>query len=254
MASRAEAIATGASEAVPRPATSPTFFGAVRAALSDGYYHSWRLVPANVLWAVAAIGLAVAALAIPLGILLLPLLALPTAGVFRVTTRIVRGVAVSFWDAVDAWRSDLLATLVVGAGAVLLSLVLGTNAVLGLSSDSPIGWGLATMAAWGLAALWAVAWTAWPILEDPGRRGTPLRARLRLAVLLALAHPIRIGALALGLAVFLVLSTIAIVALVTVSVSFSALIASRYVLPAADRLETRLGAGPEPAIELRPDA
>jgi len=45
----------------------------------------------------------------------------------------------------------------------------------------------------------------------------------------------------LVLLALLVLSTIAFVALLTVSVAFSALVAARYVLPAADRLETALG-------------
>ena len=43
-------------------------------------------------------------------------------------------------------------------------------------------------------------------------------------------------------AVFLVASTVAIVALVTISVALAALVATRYVLPAADRLEATLDA------------
>jgi uncharacterized membrane protein YesL len=246
VASRAEAIgadAAGVAAAGRSATTGPSLGGAVRAALTDGYYHSWRLVPANIVWAAAAIVLAGATVISPLGVLLLPLLALPTAGVFRVTTRIVRGEAVSFWDAMDAWRSAVRQTLAVGAGAVLAVVVLGTNVVLGLAGESPLGWAIATMAAWGLAVLWLMAWTAWPILEDPERSGIPLRARLRLAALLVLAHPVRIGLLGLGLAIFLVLSTVAIVALVTVSVAFAALVTTRYILPAADRLEAQLRAG-----------
>jgi hypothetical protein len=56
-----------------------------------------------------------------------------------------------------------------------------------------------------------------------------------------------VGSLGLILAALLVVSTIAIVALVTVSVGFSALVASRYVLPAADRLESQLAASPSPS-------
>ena len=41
---------------------------------------------------------------------------------------------------------------------------------------------------------------------------------------------------------FLVASTVAVVALATVSIAFSALVASEFVLPAADRLEARLAA------------
>jgi hypothetical protein len=73
-----------------------------------------------------------------------------------------------------------------------------------------------------------------------------------LAGLLVLAHPIRLGAVGLALAAFLALSTIAIVALVTVSVSFAALVTSRLVLPAADRLEASLAA-PATGIAAPPD-
>jgi hypothetical protein len=216
--------------------------GAIRAAAEDGYYHSWRLVPANLVWAAVAIALGVLVLMAPPAILLMPLLALPTAGLFRVATRIARGEAVSFWDAIDAWRTDVVPTLVVGAGLVGSVVVLGFNVVSGLTSDSFVGWGLATLAGWGLLAAWLYAWTLWPILLDPARADRPVLDRVRLAALLVLAHPIRIGLLALVLAVFLVLSAVAIIALVTVSVAFAALVSSRFVLPAADRLEADLAA------------
>ncbi len=237
MASRAETLAR------PAPLAAPGLGTAIRAALSDGYYHSWRLVPANLLWAVVAMTVAVTVALFPPAIVVAPVLAVPTAGIFRIATRIVRGEAVSFWDAVDAWRTNVLATLGLGAAAVLVGVVLSANTVIGLGADSPLGWAMATLAAWGLVALWLLAWTAGPVLADPARAGQPIGGRLRLAALLVLAHPVRIGALGLVLAIFLVLSTIAIAALVTVSVSFAALVASQYVLPAADRLEERLAGG-----------
>jgi hypothetical protein len=222
-----------------RPAT-PSIGAAIRSAAEDGYYHSWRLVPANLVWAAVAIPLGVAVAIEPPAVILLPLLALPTSGLFRVSTRIARGEGVSFWDAIDAWRTDVVATLAVGAGLVGSAVVLGFNVVSGLTSDSFAGWGLATLAGWGLIAGWLFAWTLWPILLDPARADRPVRDRVRLAGLLVLAHPIRIGSLGLVLAVFLVFSTVAVVALATVSVAFAALVASRFVLPAADRLEAQL--------------
>ena len=220
----------------------PSIGGAIRLAAQDGYYHSWRLLPANVVWAVVAIMIAGLTLFAPPAILLLPLLALPTAGIFRVTTRITRGESVSFWDAVDAWRMDLGPTLVAGSALLGTVVVLGSNVLSGLTSDSPLGWGLATFAGWGLLATWLFAWTLWPILVDPARRDRPAVERARLAGLLVIAHPGRVGMLGVVLAVFLAVSSIAIVALVTVSVAFSALVASRFVIPAADRLEAELAA------------
>ncbi len=60
--------------------------------------------------------------------------------------------------------------------------------------------------------------------------------------LLAFAHPVRLGALTLVLALILAASTVVFAALVTVSVALCAFIACRYVLPAADRLEAQLAA------------
>ena len=58
-----------------------------------------------------------------------------------------------------------------------------------------------------------------------------------------LAHPVRLAILGLALGVFLAASVVAIVALITISVVVAALIATRLVLPAADRLDTRIGFG-----------
>ncbi|HEU4571888.1 MAG TPA: hypothetical protein VFR93_04320, partial [Candidatus Limnocylindrales bacterium] len=58
--------------------------------------------------------------------------------------------------------------------------------------------------------------------------------------LLVLAHPFRLGVLALVAGVLLVVSAVLFAALVTVSLAFVALLAARYLLPAADRLEARL--------------
>ena len=90
--------------------------------------------------------------------------------------------------------------------------------------------------------VWLVAWAAWPLLLDPDRADRPVRERLRTAVLLVLAYPLRMAMLGALLAVVVLVSSVAVVALMTISVSFAALVATRYVLPAADRLEARLEA------------
>jgi hypothetical protein len=226
----------------PSPtATSPTLRGAVREALSDLYYHSWRLVPANVLWAVTAVAAVVVAILVPVGFVALAFVALPTAGMFRMATRIARGRSVSFGDALEGWRRDVVASLAVGGGLVLVAIVLGVNLASGLIAGTALGWAFATLALWGLVAAWLFAWTVWPLLTDPARAGWPARERIRLAGLLVLGHPVRLGGLGLGLLVFLVASLVATVALVTVSVAVAAVVSARLVLPAADRLDARLG-------------
>ena len=89
-------------------------------------------------------------------------------------------------------------------------------------------------------SIWLVSWTAWPLLLDPVRADRPVRERLRTAVLLVLAYPIRLGALGAVLALIVLASTVAFIALMTISVAFAALVATRYILPAADRLDERM--------------
>ncbi|HEX5823541.1 MAG TPA: hypothetical protein VFY18_03685 [Candidatus Limnocylindrales bacterium] len=213
---------------------------AQRSALTDFYFHSWRLLPANILWAVVTLAIVGLAILVPPLIVLAPLAALPVAGIFRIATRIVRGESVSFWDGLSAWQSEMRPALALGTGLLGATIVLGFNFVSGILSDSLAGWAFATLAFWGLVGTWLFTWVAWPILLDPERARQPVRDRLRLAALLLIAHPARVGGLGLVLAVLLVVSTVAVVALVSVSVSFSALVAARYVLPAADRLESGL--------------
>jgi hypothetical protein len=92
-----------------------------------------------------------------------------------------------------------------------------------------------------IGGLVLVCW--WPLLVDPRREGARAgRRALRSASVMVLAHPFRIVALAALLAPVLAISTIAFAALVSVSLSFSALLACHYVLPASDRLDTQLAA------------
>jgi uncharacterized membrane protein YesL len=249
VASRAEAIARrdeepldaepldGDAAARPRPVG---LFGSLRAALGDAYFHSWRLVAANISWSLVACALTVAVAVTPLAVVLLPLLAIPTAAIFRITARIVRRRSVSFWDGYRGIGGQLRAILGLGVAFTVAGLVLGLNVLTGLTSAGIAGWGIATLAAWGLVAAWVLAWTVWPVVVDPERETTPARARLRLAGLLALAHPIRLGALSLAIGVLLVVSTAAVAPVLTISIALAALWSSHVVLPAADRLEALL--------------
>jgi hypothetical protein len=108
-----------------------------------------------------------------------------------------------------------------------------------LTLGGPLGWAIATAAVWGLVILWAWLLCLWPLVVDPRREELGLRQTMRLAALLVLAFPFRIGTLMLVTALLLVISTVLFAALVTVAVAFGALLGCRYVLPAADRLEGR---------------
>jgi hypothetical protein len=221
---------------------APSLGGALRAAAGDFFFNSWRLVPANLLWALSLVVVALSWLLLPpLGLLVAVVTVLPTAGMFRLAALIARGEPASFSDATDAIHDQPLPRLGIGLMVVIAALVLLTNLASGVLSGSPLGWALATLAAWGLLAGWCWLFAFWPILLDPRRPSAGMSAAARLAALLLLAHPVRLALLGLVLAVLLTISLAALVALLTVSFAFAALASAHYVLPAADRLEARLG-------------
>jgi hypothetical protein len=227
-------------EDIYRVPAAPRLLGALRESASDFYYNSWRLVPANIVWGALLVLLMFVASIRPLAALLLfPLLALPTAGVFRMAALIVRGDSVALSDAFEAWRLYLRPALAAGVVFTVLALIFAVNLAVGVASDSFFGAMVAAFAAWGVLVLWTGALAFWPLLVDPRRAELRMRERLRLVAVLVLAFPLRLSALALTLAALVVLSTFVFAALITVSVAFCALVASRYVLPAADRFEGR---------------
>jgi hypothetical protein len=225
--------------ALPAP---PRLAGAVRAAAVDFYYHSIRLVPANVAWGVPftmALWLAFGGAIVP-AICIAATLGVPTAGIFRLATLAARGEDVNLSDAFAAWRAYFVPALVGGVALTVAATVFATNVATGVGIGSPPGWALATLAGWGLLATWTFSLAFWPLLVDPARHHLSSIARAKLAALLVIAFPGRLGALATVSAILAIISTVAFAAIVTVSVAFIALITARYCLPAADRLEARL--------------
>lgn len=220
---------------------APSLRGALRAAGSDLYYNSWRVVPANLAWGCLLLAiLALAGAWSAFALLALPLLAVPQVGMARLAALLARAEPVSLGDAVSAWRRYLGTSVLLGAFTLAAGAVLGFNVWYAVVDGGVPATAIGTLSLWGLIALAMVMLAAWPLLTDPRREGTPVRARLRLAVVLVLAHPGRMLALAAVAIVLLALSTVALAALLTVSVGYADLVAARYVLPAADRLEARL--------------
>jgi uncharacterized membrane protein YesL len=141
-----------------------------------------------------------------------------------------------------AYRQFGLPALGIGVVTTLAATLLASNVVVGAATSGLVGWAFATLAASGLLGIWVVGFPVWIILVDPEREDRPLRERLRLALLLVLAAPGRMAALTFLLSVVLLISTVAFAALLTISVAYSSLVASRYILPLSDRLETWLAA------------
>lgn len=234
-----------ASRAEPLPAQAGGGLrNAFRAAAIDFYYQSIRVVPANVIWGVAF--LAVLAISISGGpiatLAALPLLAIPYVGIVRLAALVARDRDVVLSDVWRAYRQFGLTALAIGVLTTLAVALLASNVVVGATMGGLGGWVFATLAASGLLGIWVVGFPLWILLVDPDRADRPLRDRLRLAVLLVVAAPGRMVTLGLLLSIVLLVSTVAFAALLTISVSYSALVAARYVLPLADRLETWLAA------------
>jgi hypothetical protein len=227
----------------PVPPRPPSLLGAVREALSDFFYNSWRLVPLNILWGLwfivvlavwSSVNLVAAAF-------LVPVLALPLSALARMAGLAVRRQGVELSDALDPLRRRLRAVVVSAVAFSIALVILGVNVVTGLAVGGLVGAALATFAVWGLVVLAGFGVTWWPLLTDPEHDATTARNIARLCALLLLAHPLRMGLLVLIVGAVMLASTILIAAVMTISVAFVMLLAAHYVLPAADRLEERMG-------------
>ena len=229
-----------ADEAAARPLPAASgLWATLRAATVDFYYHSIRLVVANLVWGAGFFvvwSLTVAG-APTLAVVLAPLLAIPWVGIVRLAAFISRGDDVVLSDAFGAYRRYFVPALAAGAVTTLAVVMLGSNVLIGLESQGPIGWAIATLAAWGLVLLGLVSIAFWPLLVDPRREGRSLLATARLAALVVLANPVRFGGVGLVVAVVGVVATIAAAAIATFALAWIALVACRVVLPLADRLD-----------------
>lgn len=218
---------------------APRLGRAIRQAGLDLYYNSVRLVPANLLW---GLSLLVILYVVSRGLILAPLLVLMvplTMALMGMATTLVRRPRLFWSDAIDAMRGRFWPLLGIGIAQLLLSAIAATDTLIGLQLEGFVGPIVVIGGLYTLAAIWLLAVTTWPLLLDPVRAGDGVRRTLRLGLLLAVAHPIRLGVLALLLAAFLVASTVLAAALVTISGALTMLAAAHYVLPAADRLEGR---------------
>jgi hypothetical protein len=216
----------------------PRIGRSVREAALDLYYNSWRFLPGNMSFGIVLIALLAAVATTPWGWVVAIGLIPPAAGCMRMATTLIRDGHTDFGEFLAVLRRPWQ-PLAVGCAQLALVLVLAVDLQVGRLWESPIGGVLAVSALYGLTIGWAYTVVAWPIILDPLRASEPLRARLRLAGLLILAHPLRMGGLALLVGVFLAAATVAIAAIVTVALAFAFLVVARYVLPAADRLEGR---------------
>lgn len=215
---------------------------AARQALVDFYFNSWRLAPANLAWGALLLAVILAGGIWLPALALVALLAVPVVGLHRMAALIARGEAVAFSDFPRGMRQFLRPALATGAAATVLLAIFTTNVLVGLEIGGVIGWTMSALALYGDIglAMGLVIW--WPILVDPQREHLSVGQRLRLAGLVALSRPGRLFGLTVLIGAVLVVSTILLAAIVLFGVAYTSLLASRYVLPVADRLEERMAA------------
>ena len=221
------------------PLPEPRLGAAFRKAGQDFYFNSWRLVPANLVWAGVLGAVVVGAIFWLPAALLVAVVAVPLAGIHRMAALIARDDGASFSDFLDGMRRRAGAALAAGVAATILAIVFSSNVILGLQFDNPFGWFLSATAAYADVALAMVLVAFWPILVDPRREHLPLRRAIVLAGLVCLARPGRMFLLTLLIGAILLAATAILPAIALVGVVYVSLVATRYVLPLADRVEGR---------------
>lgn len=221
------------------PYPEPRLRSAFRRAAEDFYFNSWRFVPANLVWAASLAVVIVSTMLWAPAILLVVVAAVPVAGIHRMAALVVRGEATSFGDFVDGMRRAAVPAVAVGAAMTILLVVFTSNVLLGLQLDTPFGWFLTATAAYADVASLMVLVAFWPLLGDPQHEHLPRRRLLALAGIVCLARPGRIFVLTALVGAILIASTALVPAIALVGVAYASLLATRYVLPLADRLEAR---------------
>lgn len=210
----------------------------LRAAGSDFFYNSWRFLGANLLlgtFMVVVVLASVASAWMLIGVLILVPLA---AGIMRMATRLTRDGHTDFSDFTEVLRRPWR-VLWLGAVQLVISGVLVADMSIAAAWQSWPGTFLVVSAGYGLLVVWAFALVAWPLLLDPERDAEGVRPRLRLALIVLLAYPLRIGLFALLIGALLLVATVAIAPIITFAIGLAWLAIARYVLPIADRVEGR---------------
>jgi uncharacterized membrane protein YesL len=218
---------------------APRLGRVLRLAGEDLYYHGVRLVPVNIVWGIGLLTVAYAVVRSIWGLALVVAMVPLTVGLMGMATIVVRERTLVMSDFIRSIRTDFGPRMALGVAQLTLVAVASFDLLIGLQLAGVAGLILVVVALYTLLATWILAVVAWPIVMDPVREGASIRARLRLAVILVLAHPLRMGALGLVLAALVVASTILTAAIITFAVAYAALAAAHFVLPAADRLEGR---------------
>jgi hypothetical protein len=213
----------------------------MRDAATDFYFNGWAFLGANAAIGAVLLAAVYGALYVSAWLLLLAAAAVvPAAGTMRMAARLRRDGHTGIGDLAEVRHLGRI--LLLGLAELIVAVVLVVNVTIALAWGSWLGVTLLVGAVYGAIALWALSVVAWPILLDPARDASPIRGRLRLAILVLFLEPRRVGGLALVSGLILAASAVLIAPFLTVSVSFVWLAISGFVLPRVDAVEARLEA------------
>ena len=211
----------------------------MRTAAEDLYYHGVRLVVANIIWGIGALLTAFLLTRSVLGFVALAAMVPLTAGLMGMATALVRERTIVMTDFTRPLRTRFWAVLALGGMQLAMTALVVFDLLLGIQLGGILGFVLAMVAVYTGLAVWVLASAMWPIVTDPERRADSLRSGMRLGALLVLAHPVRMGLMAVVLAAITLVSAILAAAILTFAAVYVALVAAHFVLPSADRLEGR---------------
>jgi hypothetical protein len=182
----------GAEGATLRPRLGAAILGSFGLALE----HAFPLVAVNLAWGVIVAGYLFAAVGVPVLLLALPVLALPTAAMTRLAVSAVRSGIPTLPMARDELGRLPLRKLAIAAVQLLVLGISVSNVGLAGGIGGVLGAMAAGVAVYALIVTGVFAMALWPIVCDPLRAG-PLREQLRLALAVSLRRPVQLGVLAL---------------------------------------------------------
>jgi hypothetical protein len=201
---------------------------ALRAALVDGYHHSWRLLLLNAGLSAITLGALVAASYAQPALALLLLVGPGAATVMHCAVRLSQTGELRLSDAADGLRRHWRRGLALGAVAAGI-FGLGALAVVVYAGSGRAAWPLALLTIYLLAIAAALQLVLWPLAL--ARPQSPLRTVALDALREALRRPLSLAGLAAALLVVNLAGAVAILPLLTLTIAYSFLAAAHFVLP-----------------------
>jgi hypothetical protein len=201
---------------------------ALRAALVDGYHHSWRLLLLNAGLSTITLGALVAASYAQPALALLLLVGPGAATLMHCAVRLSQTGELRLRDAADGLRRHWRRGLALGAVAAAV-FGLGALAVVVYAESGRAAWPLALLTIYLLAVAAALQLVLWPLAL--ARPQSPLWTVALDALREALRRPLSLAGLAAALLVVNVAGAVAILPLLTLTIAYSFLAAAHFVLP-----------------------